>query len=167
MDSNLNVNEEELSKLALMSSDEIHDMVINMNPDQLLQKKYKAGGNNYNLLYALILRDVGDQYMGFVVNVGGPVCRVHTTRKDTIPMLEAITHVTQTIPQLIDEELLRYCASHHDAAFKLLFHQSRPSPQVSNNVLHESADDYPTPTVIQMLMDGTHLLFTFFLFHVV
>ncbi len=79
------------------------------------------------------------------------------TRSDTLAMFDAITHVAQTVPALIDEDVLRYSASYHDAAFVTLFHISRPGATVCNNVLHESASDIPGPFVIRMLLDGNEL----------
>jgi len=141
---------ESLNVLRCMSSDEIYEMIINMGPEQLLEKRYQFVDSSLNVLHALIMRDTVGFNMSFC------------SRADTLALSEAITYVARIVPALIDEDVLRCSASYHDAAFKTFFHISRPSATVCNNVLHESASNIPGPFVIQMLLDGNDLYMALF-----
>ncbi len=139
-----------IHKILLMSSESVLEMVLGMSAEEMLLKKYQDGYQVYSLLKAMICKDAGlPQKIG-----------VRTApRKDTLDMTKAIAHVARTVPQLIDEEMLTFCASFHDVAFETVVHISRPSPEVCNNVLQQCIQRCPTPTVIRMLMEG--LLFVF------
>lgn len=128
-----------------MSSESVLEMVLGMSAEEMLLKKYQDGADVYSLLKAMICKDAG-----LPIRIG-----VSTApRKDTLDMTKAIAHVARTVPQLIDEEMLTFCASFHDVAFETVLHISRPSPEVCNNVLQRCMQRVPTPTVIRMLMEG-------------